>query len=170
MSIRALAAAAGLSASRVHQIVAAADLDELDAALGELRAAGWPAPQRRLHRRRLSGVSIAGLLTWPAVFSKLNGLTRFLAPLLPAPLKARVSAAAVRVSGKVDGLPPGRRIVPLTEQLPGSVAPLSGVERLPGELMRRAHRLEAVASLAVEFRILGPVEVGSWDYPAGNSR
>ena len=30
MSIRALAAAAGLSASRVHQIVAAADLDELD--------------------------------------------------------------------------------------------------------------------------------------------
>ena len=28
---------------RVHQIVAAADLDALDAALGELRAAGWPA-------------------------------------------------------------------------------------------------------------------------------
>jgi hypothetical protein len=43
VSIRALAAAAGLSSSRVHQIVAAADLDELDAALGELRAAGWPA-------------------------------------------------------------------------------------------------------------------------------
>ena len=34
VSIRALAAAAGLSSSRVHQIVAAADLDELDAALG----------------------------------------------------------------------------------------------------------------------------------------
>ncbi len=45
VSIRALAAAAGLSASRVHQIVAAADLDELDDALGELRAAGWPAPE-----------------------------------------------------------------------------------------------------------------------------
>jgi hypothetical protein len=45
VSIRALAAAAGLSSSRVHQIVAAADLDELDAALGELRAAGWPAPE-----------------------------------------------------------------------------------------------------------------------------
>jgi hypothetical protein len=29
----------------VHQIVADADLDELDAALGELRAAGWPAPE-----------------------------------------------------------------------------------------------------------------------------
>jgi transposase len=38
VSIRALAAAAGLSASWVYQIVAAADLDELDAALGELRA------------------------------------------------------------------------------------------------------------------------------------
>jgi len=45
ISIRKLAAAAGLSSSRVHQIVAAADLDELDAALGELRAAGWPAPE-----------------------------------------------------------------------------------------------------------------------------
>jgi hypothetical protein len=29
----------------VHQITAGADLDELDAALGELRAAGWPAPE-----------------------------------------------------------------------------------------------------------------------------
>ena len=45
VSIRALAAAAGLSSSRVHQIVAAADLDALDAALGELRAAGWLAPE-----------------------------------------------------------------------------------------------------------------------------
>jgi hypothetical protein len=45
VSIRALAAAAGLSSSRVHQVVAAADLDELDAQLGELRAAGWPAPE-----------------------------------------------------------------------------------------------------------------------------
>jgi hypothetical protein len=45
ISIRTLAKAAGLSPSRVHQIVAAADLDELDAALGELRTAGWPAPE-----------------------------------------------------------------------------------------------------------------------------
>ena len=45
VSIRALAAAVRLSSSRVHQIVAAADLDELDAALGELRAAGWPPPE-----------------------------------------------------------------------------------------------------------------------------
>jgi hypothetical protein len=45
ISIRTLATAIGLSSSRVHQIVAAADLDALDAALGELRAAGWPAPE-----------------------------------------------------------------------------------------------------------------------------
>ncbi len=41
ISIRKLAAAAGLSPSRVHQLVADADPDALDAALGELRAAGW---------------------------------------------------------------------------------------------------------------------------------
>jgi hypothetical protein len=45
ISIRTLAAAIGLSPSRVHQLVAVADLDALDAALGELRAAGWPAPE-----------------------------------------------------------------------------------------------------------------------------
>ena len=45
VSIRKLAAAAGLSPSRVHQLVADTDLDVLDAALGELRAAGWPAPE-----------------------------------------------------------------------------------------------------------------------------
>ncbi len=45
ISIRTLASAAGLSPTRVHQITAAADMDELDAALGGLRAAGWPAPE-----------------------------------------------------------------------------------------------------------------------------
>ena len=45
ISIRTLAAAIGLSPSRVHQLVATADLDALDAALGELRAAGWHAPE-----------------------------------------------------------------------------------------------------------------------------
>ena len=45
ISIRALATAIGLSPSRVHQLVANAGLDALDAALGELRAAGWPAPE-----------------------------------------------------------------------------------------------------------------------------
>jgi hypothetical protein len=45
ISIRTLAAAIGLSPSRVHQLVAGADLDSVTAALGELRAAGWPAPE-----------------------------------------------------------------------------------------------------------------------------
>jgi hypothetical protein len=45
ISIRTLATVIGLSPSRVHQIVAAADLDALDATLGELRAAGWAAPE-----------------------------------------------------------------------------------------------------------------------------
>jgi len=44
ISIRTLAAI-GLSPSRVDQLVAEADRDALDAALGELRAAGWPAPE-----------------------------------------------------------------------------------------------------------------------------
>ena len=45
ISIRKLAAAAGLSPSRVHQLVAAADLDALDAALGELRRRAGPPPR-----------------------------------------------------------------------------------------------------------------------------
>jgi hypothetical protein len=45
ISIRTLATAIGLSPSRVHQLVADANLDVLDAALGDLRAAGWPAPE-----------------------------------------------------------------------------------------------------------------------------
>jgi hypothetical protein len=42
ISIRTLATAIGLSSSRVHQLMAAADLDALDAALGELRAGQPP--------------------------------------------------------------------------------------------------------------------------------
>ena len=45
ISIRKLATTAGLSPARVHQITAGADLDELDAVLGELRAAGWPVAE-----------------------------------------------------------------------------------------------------------------------------
>jgi len=45
VSIRQIAQAAGLSSSRVHQVVANADVDALDDALGALRRAGWPAPE-----------------------------------------------------------------------------------------------------------------------------
>jgi lambda repressor-like predicted transcriptional regulator len=44
-SIREIATAAGLSSSRVHQVVTDADIDALDTALGVLRSAGWPAPE-----------------------------------------------------------------------------------------------------------------------------
>jgi hypothetical protein len=43
--IREIAAAAGLSSSRVHQVVTDADIGALDAAPGALRSAGWPAPE-----------------------------------------------------------------------------------------------------------------------------
>ncbi len=71
-SIRALTAAAGLSPSRVHQLVADTDLDALDAALGELRAAGWPAPEDPDHGKNteLGGRDtitdgLSDEVTWP---------------------------------------------------------------------------------------------------------
>ena len=46
VSIRKIAAAARLGPTRVHAIVRDADIDSLDAALGELRSLyGWPAPE-----------------------------------------------------------------------------------------------------------------------------
>jgi hypothetical protein len=46
VSIRKIAAAAGLGPTRVHTIVRDADLNSLDAALGELRPLyGWPEPE-----------------------------------------------------------------------------------------------------------------------------
>ena len=46
VSIRKIAAAGGLGPTRVHAIVRDAELDGLDAALGELRSLyGWPAPE-----------------------------------------------------------------------------------------------------------------------------
>ncbi|MFD6327640.1 hypothetical protein ACFWOL_33590 [Streptomyces sp. NPDC058442] len=45
VSVRKVAEAAGLSPTRVHQLTPDADLDVLDAVLGQLRAAGWPAPE-----------------------------------------------------------------------------------------------------------------------------
>jgi hypothetical protein len=45
ISIRQLATAVGLSPTRVHQIVTAADPDEAETALGDLRSMGWPAPE-----------------------------------------------------------------------------------------------------------------------------
>jgi hypothetical protein len=46
VSVRTLAAAAGLSPARVHQITAGADLDELDAAPGRAAGRGLARPGR----------------------------------------------------------------------------------------------------------------------------
>ncbi|MGZ4619562.1 MAG: hypothetical protein ACXV5Q_12360 [Frankiaceae bacterium] len=54
ISIRTLATAIGLSPSGVHQIVADANLDAVIVALGELRAAGWPAPKTPTAMRTLT--------------------------------------------------------------------------------------------------------------------
>jgi hypothetical protein len=45
VSVRKVAEAAGLSPTRVHQLTKDADVDTLEAGLGGLRAAGWPAPE-----------------------------------------------------------------------------------------------------------------------------
>ena len=45
VSVRETAAAAGLSPTRVHQVVTAADLTAVEAQLGALREAGWSAPE-----------------------------------------------------------------------------------------------------------------------------
>ncbi|MGH3235050.1 MAG: hypothetical protein ACRDOH_17740 [Streptosporangiaceae bacterium] len=45
ISIRKLASVAGLSPSRVHQLLAAAGLEALDVVAGQLREVGWPAPE-----------------------------------------------------------------------------------------------------------------------------
>jgi hypothetical protein len=51
VSLRKIAKAAGLGPARVHRLVHEADLDRLDAALGESRSLyGWPAPDGRGRR------------------------------------------------------------------------------------------------------------------------
>ena len=160
VSIRTLAAAAGLSPARVHQITAAADLDELDAALGELRAAGWPAPEdpdadddaeldgRDLICDRLADEAgwirqCAGWLTHlhtsefpPAVNLRPDGDHPGRA-LVVADLP-RVAAILQRVAADVDELARARR-----------VADLGAAAALPD---RRAERRRRVAEPDLDFR------------------
>ena len=160
VSIRTLAAAAGLSPARVHQVTAAADLDALDAALGELRAAGWPAPEdpggdddaeldgRELICDRLLDEvdwlrQCAGWLTClhtsefpPAVNLRPDGdhPDRALVVVdLP-----RVAAIVQRIAADVDELARARR-----------VADLDAAAALPD---RRAERRRRVAEPDLDFR------------------
>jgi hypothetical protein len=147
----------------VHQITAGADLDGLNAALGELRAAGWPAPEdpggdddaeldgRDLIRDRLvdevSGLrQCAGWLTHlhtseypPAVNLRPDGDHPGRA-LVVVDLP-RVAAILQRVAADIDELARARR-----------VADLGVAAALPD---RRASR--SLVTIALEFR----------DYAAG---
>ena len=160
ISIRTLATAIGLSPSRVHQIVADADLDALDAVLGELRAAGWPAPEdpdgdddaeldgRELIADRL--VDEGGLATAGA-----GWLTRLHAGEFPHAVNLRpggdhperalvvvdlprVAALLDRIAADIDELARARR-----------VEDLAAAAVLPG---RRAEHRRRVAEPHLDFR------------------
>jgi hypothetical protein len=129
ISIRTLAAAIGLSPSRVHQLVAAADLDALDAAPGELRAAGWPAPEHpdsgedtELDGRDTSADRLSDEVSWlrqcagwlahldterypPAV--NLRPAADWPDRAVVAAGLARVAAVIDRIAADVDELAPG---------------------------------------------------------------
>jgi hypothetical protein len=160
VSIRTLAAVARLSSSRVHQIVAAGDVDELDAALDELRAAGWPAPEdpdadddAELDGRDLIGDRLVDELDWirqcagwlthldaseypPAVNLRPDGDHPERA-LVMADLP-RVAAILQRIAADVDELARARR-----------VQDLSTAAVLPDP---RAERRRRLAEPDLEFR------------------
>ena len=134
VSIRALAAAVRLSSSRVHQIVAAADLDALDVQLGELRAAGWPAPEDPDDDTELGGRdSIADRLSDEVSWLRqcADWLAQLDADSYPPAVNlrpaadwpdravvavdlARVAAVIDRIAADVDELARARRVQDLT--------------------------------------------------------
>jgi len=137
VSIRELAKAAGLSPTRVHQIVTTADPDELDTTLTGLRTAGWPAPEdpdgdedaeldgRDLVADRL-GDEVAWLRTcaeWlvqletgpypPAVNLRPAADWPETAHVMVTP--ARVAAVLQRIASDLDELARARRIADLQD-------------------------------------------------------
>jgi hypothetical protein len=159
VSIRAQAAAAGRSSSRVHQIVAAADLGELDAALGELRAAGWAAPEdpdgdddAELDGRELIADRLVDEVGW--LRQCAGWLTRLHAGEFPPAVNLRpdndhperalvvvdlprVAAILNRIAADIDELARARRVDDLATAV------------LPG---RRAERRRRLAEPDLEFR------------------
>jgi hypothetical protein len=160
ISIRTLATAIGLSPSRVHQIAAAADLDALDADLGELRAAGWPAPEdpgsgedTELDGRDTIACRLSDEVSWlrqcagwlrqphgggypPAV--NLRPSADWPDRAIVAVDLARVAAVIDRIAADVDELARARR-----------VQDLDTAAVLPG---RRAERRRRLAEPDLEFR------------------
>ena len=162
VSIRTLAATTGLSSSRVHQIVAAACLDELDAQLGELRAAGWSAPEdaggdddAELDGRELIADRISDEVSW--LRQCADWLTHLdadgyppavnLRPATDWPDRAVVAADLARVRAVID------RIVADIDELARAwrVEDLDIAAVLPD---RRAERRRRLAEPDLEFRAL----------------
>ena len=160
VSIRTLAAAVGLSSSRVHQIVADADLDALDAQLGELPAAGWPAPEdpdgdddAELDGRELIADRLVDEVGW--LRQCAGWLTRLHAGKVPPAVNLRpggdhperalvvvdlprVAAILDRIAADIDELALARR-----------VGDLAAAAVLPG---RRAERRRRAAEPDLDFR------------------
>jgi hypothetical protein len=160
ISIRTLATAIGLSPSRVHQLVANADLDAADAALGELRAAGWPAPEdpdsgedTELDGRDTIADRLSDEVSWlrqcagwlahldaesypPAV--NLRPAADWPDRAIAAVGLARVAAVIGRIAADVDELARARRVQDLTT-----------AAALPD---RRAERRRRLAEPDLEFR------------------
>jgi hypothetical protein len=160
ISIRTLAKAAGLSPAQVHQITTGANLDELDAMLGELRAAGWPVPEdpdgdddAELDGRDLIADRLCDEVGWlrqcaqwltclqtedypPAV--NLRPAADWSGRAIVAVDLARVAAVIDRIAADVDELARARRAQDLTT-----------AAVLPG---RRAERRRRLAEPDLEFR------------------
>ena len=135
LSIRQLAKAVGLSPTRVYQIVTAADPDETETALGDLRSMGWPAPEdpdsdedAELDGRDLIADRIGDEVGWlrrcVAWLAQLDaGDYPPVVNLRPASdwpdtantavTSARVQAVLERVAGDLDELARARRIADL---------------------------------------------------------
>ncbi len=159
VSIRALAAAVRLSPSRVHQIVAAADLDALDAALGELRAAGWPAPEdpdgdddAELDGREHIADRLVDGVGW--LRQCAGWLTRLHAGEFPPAVNLRPGGDHPGRALVVAGLP---RVAAILDRIAADIDELARARRagdlaaavLPG---RRAERRRRVAEPDLDFR------------------
>jgi hypothetical protein len=162
VSIRKLAAAAGLSPARVHQITAGADLDELDAAPGRAAGRGLACPEdpgwnddAELDGRDLICDRLVDEVDWirqcadwlthlhtrefpPAVNLRPDGNHPDKAHVMVN--LARVAAILQRIAADVDELARARR-----------VADLGAAAALPD---RRAERRRRVAEPDLEFRAI----------------
>jgi hypothetical protein len=141
ISIRTLAAAAGLSPARVRQITAASDPDELDAVLGELRAAAWAAPEDP------GRDDDAGLDGRDLVCDRLLDEVSWLGQCAGWLTRLHISEYPQAVNLRPDGDHPGRALV--MAGLPRVAAILQRIAADVGELARarRVAGLGAAAAL-----------------------